>query len=283
MSLKSLISAFEVCSAESTVKDGKKVSECDQPKNRVLTIDRALSVLDLMASTNSDSLGVTDIARDLNLSKAVVHRILVTLVMRDYLQVNAETRRYSLGRTALVLGSAYLKSLNLHSEVLPHLQKLSDLTGETATFSILHGWTRFYVNQVTPIREIKMSVEIGKPHALHAGSSSKAFLAFIPLEDQERYLVQRDLNWLTDKTITDSTRLRQELVLVRQRGYATSIEERQRGAASIAAPIFDHTGQPIAVISICGPAERFREQFDIAPKLLRQACEELSQRFGFST
>lgn len=253
----------------------------DQPKQPLTTIDRALSVLDLVASSKSGALGVTDIARELDLSKAVVHRILVTLVMREYLEVDTRTRRYSLGRMALVLGSAYLTSLNLHSQVLPHLQKLSDLTGETATLSILHGWTRIYVDQVTPIREIKMSVGIGKPHALHAGSSSKAFLAFLPVEHQERYLHERELSMLTDKTIIDPRLLRRELVLVRQRGYAVSVEERQTGAASIAAPILDHAGQPIAVISICGPAERFRDQLDSAPTLLRQACEELSKRFGF--
>jgi len=262
-------------------EEGANVTEADQPKQLVATIERALSVLDLMAATDSDDLGVTEIARELGLSKAVVHRVLVTLVARDYLQVDANSRRYSLGPMALVLGSAYLAQLDLRNLALPRLQDLSERTGETATFSLRNGWTRMYVDQVTPDREIKMSVAIGKAYPLHAGSSSKSFLAFLPVEEQERYLKERDLTALTDATIIDPERLRMELALVRERGYAVSLQERQAGAASVAAPILDREGRPIAAISVCGPVERFREQLDAVPSILLQTCKELSRLFGF--
>ena len=253
----------------------------DEPKQLIATIDRALSVLDLMAATDSDDLGVTEIARKLGLSKAVVHRILVTLVARDYLRVDANTRRYSLGPMALVLGSAYLAQLDLRNLALPRLQVLSERTGETATLSLRNGWTRMYVDQVTPDREIRMSVPIGQSYPLHAGSSSKSFLAFLPLEEQERYLQERELTQLTDTTITDRQMLRIELAMVRKRGYAVSLEERQAGAASIAGPILDGTGHPIAAISVCGPVERFRGQLEAAGPLLLQACSEVSRLLGY--
>lgn len=259
------------------------VTGSDQPKPLVATIERALAVLDLMASTDRDDLGVTEIARELDLSKAVIHRMLVTLVARDYLQVDASSRRYRLGPMALVLGSAYLDQLDLRNLALPRLQELSDRTEETATFSLRNGWTRMYVDQVTPDREIKMSIAIGKAYPLHAGSSSKSFLAFLPLEEQERYLKERELTALTGTTIVDPDSLRSELAAVRARGYAVSLEERQAGAASVAAPILDRHGQPIAVISICGPVERFRHQLDTAPLLLLETCAELSRLFGHQT
>ena len=259
------------------------MSEVEQPKQLVATIERALSVLDLMATSDSSDLGVTEIARELDLSKAVVHRVLVTLVARDYLQVDPGSRRYSLGPMALVLGSAYLSRLDLRNLALPHLQELSDRTGETATFSLRNGWTRMYVDQVTPDREIKMSVAIGKTYPLHAGSSSKSFLAFLPMEEQERYLRERELTQMTGSTIVDPEQLRTELALVRDRGYAVSLQERQAGAASIAAPILDRDGRPIAAISICGPVERFREQLDAVPSILLQTCATLSRLLGYRT
>lgn len=252
-----------------------------EPKHLVATIERALSVLDLLAATDRDDLGVTEIARELALSKAVVHRVLVTLVARDYLQVDAVSRRYSLGPMALVLGSAYLAHLDLRTLALPRLQELSNLTGETATFSLRNGWSRMYVDQVTPDREIKMSVAIGKAYPLHAGSSSKSFLAFLPPDEQERYLKERELSSLTSTTIIDPAKLRVELAAVRARGYAVSLEERQAGAASLAAPVLDRNGLPIAVISVCGPVERFRAQFDSAPSLLLSTSQELSYLLGF--
>jgi DNA-binding IclR family transcriptional regulator len=257
------------------------VTDADQPKHLVATIERALSVLDLMTTTDSDDLGVTEIARELGLSKAVVHRVLVTLVARDYLQVDANSRRYSLGPMTLVLGSAYLAQLDLRNLALPRLQELSERTGETATFSLRNGWTRMYVDQVTPDREIKMSVAIGKAYPLHAGSSSKSFLAFLPIEEQERYLQERALTAITETTITDPEQLRRELAMVRERGYAVSLQERQAGAASIAAPILDGNGRPIAAVSICGPVERFRGQLETVPPLLLQACSELSRLVGY--
>lgn len=257
------------------------MTKAEQPKQLVATIERALSVLDLMAATDSDDLGVTEIARALALSKAVVHRVLVTLVAREYLQVDANTRRYSLGPMALVLGSAYLAQLDLRNLALPRLQLLSERTGETATFSLRNGWTRMYVEQVTPDREIRMSVPIGQSYPLHAGSSSKSFLAFLPLEEQERYLQERELTPLTDTTITNPYKLRIELALIRERGYAISLQERQAGAASIAAPILDGTGRPIAAISICGPVERFRGQLEAVSPLLLQVCSEISRLLGY--
>jgi DNA-binding IclR family transcriptional regulator len=270
-----------VSGLEPTVSTTVSMTEAEQPKQLVATIERALSVLDLMASTDRDDLGVTEIARELDLSKAVVHRVLVTLVSRDYLQVDPSTRRYSLGPMALVLGSAYLAQLDLRTLALPRLQELSDRTGETATFSLRNGWNRMYVDQVTPDREIKMAVAIGKAYPLHAGSSSKSFLAFLPAEEQERYLQERELTALTTATIIDPDRLRTELAAIRQRGYAVSLEERQAGAASIAAPILDRHGLPIAAVSVCGPVERFRDQLETVPSLLLQTCGELSRLFGY--
>ena len=244
------------------------------------TIERALTVLDLMASSDQDDMGVTEIARQLGLSKAVIHRVLTTLAARDYLQVDESTRRYRLGPMALVLGSAYLERLDLRNLALPRLQELSARTGETATFSLRNGFTRMYVDQVTPDREIKMSVAIGKSFPLHAGSSSKSFLAFLSEDEQEAYLRDRELTPLTGTTIVDASQLRSELAAIRERGYAISLEERQAGAGSLAAPILDRSGRPIGAISVCGPVERFRSQMDAIPPLLLSACQELSRQFG---
>lgn len=250
------------------------------PRPVLATIERALAVLDLMASSDRKDFGVSEIARELDLSKAVVHRVLVTLVARDYLQADPTSRRYRLGPMALVLGSAYLDRLDLRTLALPRLQELSSRTGETATLSLRNGWSRMYIEQVTPEREIRMSVVIGKAFPLHAGSSSKALLAFLPQPEQDDYLARAELNALTGMTITDPEVLRGELAQVRERGYAVSLEERQAGAASIAAPVLDRSGRPIAVISVCGPVERYRSQLDMIPPLLLETCSEISRLLG---
>lgn len=252
----------------------------DNARPLVTTIERALSVLDLIAASEQDDMGVTEIARELELSKAVIHRVLTTLVAREYLQADETTRRYRLGPMALVLGSAYLDQLNLRNLALPRLQELSDRTGETATLSLRNGFSRMYVEQVTPDREIKMSVAIGRSYPLHAGSSSKSFLAFLPIEEQESYLHDRELTRLTQTTIVNADLLREELALIRNRGYAVSLQERQAGAGSVAAPILDRTLHAVGVISICGPVERFKTQLESIPPLLLATCREISRHLG---
>jgi DNA-binding IclR family transcriptional regulator len=124
-----------------------------------------------------------------------------------------------------------------------------------------------------------MSVSIGVPFPLHAGASSKAFLAFLPEAEIEAYLA-RGLVRLTPGTVTDPRKLRRELAEIRDRGWASSFEERQSGAASVAAPIFDHSTQPAAVVSICGPAVRFADEAQNCVALLLAATSRMSARMG---
>jgi IclR family transcriptional regulator, acetate operon repressor len=194
--------------------------------------------------------------------------------------VHETSRRYRLGPVALALGVAYIDRIDVRALVMPALRDLCERTGETATLSLRYGWERMYVDQVTPDREVKMSVALGRAFPLHAGSSSKAFLAFLPDDEQERYLARR-LEALTDRTITDVGALRAELVEVRERGYAISYGERQAGAGSVAAPVLDHRGQPAAVISVCGPLERFQDEVETMGALLLTVTGDLSRRLGY--
>lgn len=247
----------------------------------IATVERAADVLALFARAESPTLGVTEIANALALSKAAVHRILASLRSRDLVDFDAQSRRYRLGSMALSLGLAYLSRVDVRYFAQAELAELSKVTGETATLSVRNGFQRIYIDQVRPQREIVMSVQIGVPYPLHAGSSSKAFLAFMPDEEVDRYL-SGPLEKLTNKTITSAASLRRELARIRTRGYATSVGERQVGAASVAAPIFDHEGRVAAVVSVCGPAERFEAEVnDVVPELLA-ATSRVSARMGYS-
>ncbi len=245
----------------------------------VATIERAADVLFLFADA-PDTLGVTDIANELGISKAVVHRIVTSLCDRGLVIADPETRRYGLGPGVLQLASTYLERLDVRSIAVDAMHRLSRKTNETATLSVLHGDERVYVDQVTPAREVKMTVQVASAFPLHAGASSKAFLAWMGDEEIDRYLANHRLDALTDLTIVSETELRSDLQRIRQQGFAVSLGERQTGAGSVAAPILDHTGQPVAVISICGPVERFRDEVASSAAALVEATRELSARMG---
>ncbi|MEU8343318.1 transcriptional regulator, IclR family [Actinomadura meyerae] len=246
----------------------------------IATVERAADVLMYFAEQRAATLGVTEVATALGLSKAAVHRILTSLRGRGLIELDEETRRYSLGIGAMKLGMAYLERIDVRTVARPELTALSERTLETATLSVRSGWTRSYIDQVTPRRELIMSVTLGVPYPLHAGASSKAFLAFLSDEEIEHYLAQPALEQFTPDTIASPPRLRREIEEIRARGYAASVAERQAGAASVAAPILDQNDRPIAVMSVSGPIDRFREETEFCAAALLQTVRRLSERFG---
>lgn len=243
-------------------------------------IERALDALSLFAESETASLGVTEIAQSLGLSKAVVHRILASFRAKGFVELDETTRRYSLGPKILFLGLTYLDRVDVLSVARDAMARLCELTDETATLSIRSGDHRVYVDQVTPTRDVKMTVSLGLPYPLHAGASSKAFLAFLPAAEIDSYLLNPDLAALTDKTLIDARKLRKELARIRELGYAQSFGERMEGAGAVAAPIFGRDGSPAGVVSVCGPIERFRDEADRAAELLLAHTRDASARLG---
>jgi IclR family transcriptional regulator, acetate operon repressor len=251
----------------------------DQAKNSAATVERAADVL-LLFAQSSTQLGVTEIATKLELSKAAVHRILGSLRNKGIVELDPATRRYALGPIVMSLGVSYINQLNIRSMAAAELAALSRATNETATLSVRSGRKRVYVDQVTPNRDVLMSVQMGVPYPLHAGASSKAILAFLP-EPEIAELLRLPLERLTPLTITDPATLRRELSAIRERGWASSGGERQTWAASEAAPVLGASGYPVAAISICGPAERVTSRASEHAELLLAATSRVSARMGY--
>jgi IclR family transcriptional regulator, acetate operon repressor len=247
----------------------------------ITSIERAAEVLTLFTTVDSPDLGVTEIATQLGLSKAVVHRVLTTLSAKGFIEADGTSRRYRLGPMVLALGVTYLARIDLRSLAVPRLKELSARTRETATFSLRHGTNRIYVDQVTPDREVKMEVVLGQPFPLHAGSSSKAFLAFLPSDEQERYLSGQVLDALTDRTITDPEVLRSELSHIREWEAWQHLSSSAVATQSRSAPVFNHRSEPVAAISVCGPLERFVDAIDEVAEQLVEATTDLSRQLGY--
>ncbi len=248
------------------------------PGRGVASVERAGKVLFCLARAGAPR-GVTGIASELGISKAVVHRILTSLLQRDLVTMDATTRLYSLGPSVLELAAAYRSQLDVRVMALETMRDLVATTGETSTLSVLHNDRRVYVDQVTPNREVRMTVEVGASFPLHAGASSKAFLAWLP-GDRRRAYLKTPLEALTGATIVDPQELSRELSRIRQQGFAVSLGERQTGAGSVAAPLLDEQLTPVAVLSICGPLQRFTaEVADVAAEVVR-ATRALSRKLG---
>lgn len=235
----------------------------------------------LLFSDGPGALGVSEISRRLTLPKAVVHRILTTLVDRRLLETEPELRAYRLGPAAAALGARALRESRIRAEAMPVLRDLSRRTGETATVSARMSGGRVYLDQVESPQEIKMTVETGRRYPLHTGSSSNCILAFLPADEQAAILAV-EIPAVTEHTVVDPAKLQERLRTIRREGYATSASERQLGAGAVAAPIFGLTGEVVGSISVCGPAARVDD--DARRRyipLVREAADTISRRLGW--
>ncbi len=227
----------------------------------------------IAVATSSDPVGVSAIGRQVGLSKAVVHRILRSLVSRDLLTVAGPRGGYRLGPAGAAIGARALAQFDIRQVAMPVLRELQAETEETTTLSVLVGTQRTYLDQVVSQNEIRMIVEPGTFLPLHAGSSGKAILAFASPDVQKRVL-GAPLVRLTGSTITEVADLLRELDRVCRNGVALSRGERQQGAASVAAPIIGIDRSAIGAISVCGPVARFDAEAAqrVAPRVVAAAA-----------
>lgn len=242
------------------------------------TAERVADVL-LALTGPTGSMGVSAIARELSLSKAVVHRILQSLASRGLVSLDPASREYRLGPMAASLGARALRDLDLRALARGELIDLRNRTKETTTLSLLTVEGRSYIEQFESPQEIKMTVELGRVYPLYAGSSSRAILAHLSDVEMERVLGH--VRPLTPATITVPDQLRRSLEEVRELGYASSRGERQAGAASVAAPIFRGDGSVVGAISICGPVDRFTlNQIPALGALVAESAHKISVAMG---
>lgn len=235
----------------------------------------------LMFVGPDNSLGVSEIARRLGMSKTVVYRILRSLQSRGLVASDAPNHGYRLGPAATAVGARALRDSTLRGAALPVLGRLQEESGETTTVSELVVASRVYIDQIPSREEIKMTVEIGRRFPLHAGASSKTILAFARPELREK-VFSEPLQALTPRTPVSRRDLEVELQRIREDRVAASLGERQHGTGSVSAPVFGVDGYAIGSISVCAPMERLRPEVieRLSPKV-REAAQEISSELGW--
>ncbi len=244
----------------------------------VRSLGRALDILDCFIGED-DCLTLTEISRRTGLSKSTVHRLVSTLLRHRYLEQDP-TERLRLGIRLFELGSLVQKRLEVRREALPIMNELARQTGETAMLLTLDGYEAVCVEKVDGRGSVRLGTQVGSREPLYAGSGAKVLLAFAPAEVQEVVLAQ-PLRQLGPNTVTSPQTLYQQLVEIRSKGWAVSFEERDIGAAGVAAPVFDHNGKVVASLDLAGPIWSFGEsRLPAFTDLVVRAAREISRRLG---
>jgi DNA-binding IclR family transcriptional regulator len=242
------------------------------------SVTNALRVLQSFSLEQPEK-NVTTLAAELKLGKSTVSRLLSTLASADFVHKNADTRKYALGLSVLGLNTVLTSRLEINRESLPVLQQLVASIDETAHLASLAGTDVVYLSIVPCQHPVRTLSHIGRRNPLHCTSSGKAMLAFQDAGLIEQF-IGRGLKAFTPSTITDPAVLRAALQDIRERGYATSVEEIRAGIASVAAPIRDYSGRVGHALTVIGPVGRLDPTDERIVRKVKAAAREISHRLG---
>lgn len=221
----------------------------------VQSIERALDLLEYLARS-SNWVGISELSAATGQPVGTVHRLLQTLMARDYVVRDSRTRRYALGPAFRMLAGAELLTPNWNEIATPFLRELVEISGETANLAVLERDRAVYMALAQPARMVRMFTEIGNRVPLHCTGCGKVLLAYQPENVIAAVIATAGLPAYTEKTITDPAQFRQELATIRQRGYAIDNEEQEEGVRCLAVPVYGTDGKVVAAISISGPSSR---------------------------
>jgi len=204
------------------------------------------------------SWGVTELSAELGLSKNMVFRALSTLVEQGYVVHDVSGARYEIGHRVLELGAGQVEELDVRALCGPAMRRLHELSGESVCLSIIVGRNHVTIESVEA-HGVKVSHNPrGLPVPLHASPASRVLLAFLGDEEIEQYIrVASPLKRFTETTITDKSKLRDEVQLVRRQGYARGYGDHNTAGTYISFPVLDSSGRPHAAFTVGGPIGRF--------------------------
>lgn len=217
------------------------------------SLERGLAIL---SSFNSQRplIGVSELSRELELSRSTAHRYIATLAQLGYLHQDPDSKRYRLGPKVLDLGFSAINSMDLREISAPHLRKLSDTTQHTVNLAILDGPDVVYIERCRTAQpgqaDIDLNLHVGARLPAYCTAMGKAILAFVPEKRREEIIEQIDFVPRGPNTLTDPAAFREELARIRVSGVAVNDEELAYGLRSIAAPIHSHSGEVLAALNL---------------------------------
>jgi IclR family acetate operon transcriptional repressor len=241
----------------------------NRPVYAIASVDHALHLAQLLQQEGS--LSVSEAAELVGVARSTAHRLLAMLVYRD-LAAQGEDRRYLPGP---VLGPASAApSMRLRKAALPHMQALVELVNETVSLQVRVGADVRFLESVECDRVLRVGDRSGKVLPARHVAGGKVLLAHVPKEELAELYSDGDL---------DLGRLRKQLALVRNRGFAVNDQETEAGVTAVGAAILGQDAAPLGALSLALPSARFdRSDLPSYAERLRAACDAVSEDLGMT-
>jgi len=200
------------------------------------SVKKAFQILHSVAKAPR-GLGISELARLLDLSKGTVHGVISALEALGAVVRDPATMKYYLGITLLELGRRSYEQIELQNLARPYMEKLMESTGATVFIGVLNINRITILDVVESNNDLKITSPPGTTISIFAGAAGKVMLASLSERECERIVKERALPAFTPSSITDPRLYLQEIGQVRRQGFATDYEEYLPGVWAVAAPI----------------------------------------------
>jgi len=258
----------------------KRRATHEDERYHVPNLERALAVIEYL-DTHPEGRSMSEIAQTLGFPRNSVFRITMTLLKHGYLDRHDDGNRFGLSRKVLALGYRSATEGSLIESALEPMRQLRDVVRETVCLSILLDREGLVIEQVPGLHPFRFVAELGARQPAHASAAPKAMLAYLPPARLDALLENLALPRLTARTLTSKREYRKALAEIREHGYALDLGEHEEGVVCVGGPIFNRQGDPVAAITVTGPASRMpAQELARTGPLVRLHADAVSRRLG---
>jgi len=240
------------------------------------TVNRVLDILETVA-TSERSLSPTELAVQLNIPKASLHRLVGALEQQGYLQTRMNQRGLQPGHRLNRVAMGVLAGAPMQAQRRAILGTLSEEIGETCNIAVPDGAEMIYLDRAETHWPVRVQLQIGSRVPAFATAGGKMYLSSLSRARRESLVSHIKLVPYTANTVQDVQDLHTELDTTAERGFALDNEEYIDGMVALAVPITDEDNRLYATLSFHAPCMRipFSAVTDFLPQI-RHASGKLS-------
>ena len=243
------------------------------------TVQKAMNLLEALVRSGQPR-RLTELSRELGLTKPNVYRLLSTLSILGYVKKDPVTTLYSPTLKLWEMGSLLVRDVDLVTVANPRLRRLAEEAHESVQLAVFDAGFTVYVDKVDSPHALKAVTSIGSRLPATVTSTGKAILAWLPAAALDVSMTH--LKKFTTRTLTKRKDIELDLEETRSRGYSINHGEFRDGVCGIAVPVRDRTGQVVAALGVWGAeANILGPRREELAHLAMAAARDISRELGF--
>jgi DNA-binding IclR family transcriptional regulator len=244
------------------------------------TTQRTVEILKLISRT-PEGATLDDLCEKLELPKTSAYDIVTTLAEMGMVNVaRGQKQNYTIGLMAYRIGINYTNNLDFIGIIEPVLKAFSKEVGKTVFFGIPSDHHVVYICKFEPENPIITTATVGSKNPMYCTSLGKVILAYSDEEAREQMINRLKFTQYTERTIRNKGQLLEELIQVRERGYAFDAREMEEHMQCVGAPVFDRDGNVLGAISVSSLYKPSND-YEALGKLVSEKSMEVSRLLGF--